>query len=117
MKTFHFASADIDLHDDGLTVTRYPHGEVQAAPRDDDGYMATAVELGYGKDTARMSREHELTHNLLAHWLGLAASPTLFAIAAHRAAEHWSAEEDAVKAIQRFARLMGVDIVALAEAV
>jgi hypothetical protein len=57
-----------------------------------------------------MSREHEITHHLLAHWLGLAHSPTMMGIAVTHIFKDWRTEEAAVLGIQAFARLMGVDL-------
>lgn len=62
-----------------------------------------------------MNREHDLTHSLLARALGLPHSPTLHDVAHGRAASDLHAiEEEAVLALQRFARAAGVDLVATA---
>lgn len=61
-----------------------------------------------------MSRDHELGHALLAHWLGLPHSPTLKGVASGRYWPHWQVEESAVLALQRYARLAGVDLATLA---
>lgn len=112
----------LELHAHGLTTTRYPGlPPVDACAQDSDEYRARAVSLGYGDDTARMSREHELGHALLAHLLGLASSPTMYGIALHGAAEGpywpaWRDEEACVLALQRYARSAGVDLVARAVA-
>lgn len=106
----------LELHPDGLTVSRLPGvGVVEARPHDDDEYRARAVALGYGADTLAMSRDHELVHSLLAGWLGLPESPTLRGVADQRFWPHWQAEEAAVLGVQRFARMAGVDLVGLAE--
>jgi hypothetical protein len=110
----NIAGAEIELHEDGLTVSRYPWGEVPARPQPNDGYRLRAIELGYGEDTALLSREHELTHHLLAHWLGLAASPTLAAVARGTTDAHWRLEEAAVLAVQAFARAKGLSLVEIA---
>lgn len=110
MIVLRLAGAEIEIHNDGLTVTRYPQGEVQALPQDNDTYRARAEALGYGADTAAMSREHEVTHHLIAAALGLPHSPTLMGVATGRFWPHWQAEEAAVLGWQRFARLAGVDL-------
>jgi hypothetical protein len=115
MKTIRLAGADIRIYADALTVTVYPEGEVAAYPQATDGYQAQARELGYGTDTARMSRDHELTHHILAHLLGLPCSPTLMGIAISKHATCWREEEAAVLALQKLARMLGVDLHAVAE--
>jgi hypothetical protein len=115
VKTIHLAGADIRLHDDPLTVTVYPEGEVAAYPQATDGYKARARELGYGADTARMSRDHELTHHILAALLGLPCSPTLMGIAIGKHATCWREEEACALALQKLARTLGIDLQAVAE--
>ncbi|WP_342643461.1 hypothetical protein [Rhodoligotrophos ferricapiens] len=61
-----------------------------------------------------MSRDHEATHHLLATWLGLPHSPTLYGVAAKQTYPDWMLEEAAVLAIQAFARANGVDLTTLA---
>lgn len=63
-----------------------------------------------------MSREHEITHHLLTKWLGLDYSPTFSALARgeYEREEIWKAEEAAVLAIQRFANLVGQNLLAVA---
>lgn len=115
MRVLRLAGATIELHLDGLTVTRYPGiGDVPARPQDDDEYRARAAALGYGDDTLAMSRDHEMVHHILAAVLGLPYSPTLMGVATGRFCEHWQAEEAAVLGVQRFARLAGVDLLAVA---
>lgn len=108
------ASAEIELYESGLTVTRYDKREVIAWPEEDEIYKQRAMKHGYGEDIFLMSREHELTHHLLAEWLGLGFSPTLMAVSANDQDPNWGIEEAAVLAVQAFARSRGVDIVALA---
>lgn len=113
----------VELNGHGLTTTRL-RGlvPVDAVPHDTDEYRARARSLGYPDDDAgllRMSREHELCHSLLAGWLGLPCSPTMRGIALRTAGTGpwfagWRAEEACVLAVQRFARVCGVDLVALA---
>lgn len=85
--------------------------EVVGAPQDNDAYRATAERLGYGADTLRLCRTHEVVHSWLASLLGLPESPAL------RGAANGSgpslltgAEEDAVMAVERLANLAGVDL-------
>jgi hypothetical protein len=105
----------LDLHDDGLTVTRLADGaEIPARAQDDNAYVERSLLLGYGTDTSAMSREHEIAHSLLAHWLGLPESPTLRGVADRSFWPHWHLEEQAVLAVQSFARAAGVDLVTLA---
>lgn len=110
----------VELHAHGLTTTRYPGlPPVDALAQDSDEYRARAVSLGYGDDTACMSREHELGHALLARLLGLPYSPTLYGLALHADAQgpywpSWRTEEASVLALQRYARAAGVDLVARA---
>lgn len=109
------AQADIEW-DDGMTVSRYAEGEVAACPEDNENYRARAAALGYGGDTALMSREHEIGHHLLAHWLGLPRSPTMDGLLGPGPIyAHWRTEEAAVLAIQAFARIAGVDLTELAK--
>jgi len=66
----------------GYTETCYHDGtRVTATPEDSDQYRANAVELGYGTDTASLSRDHEILHTFLAEALGYGSSPTLWAVA------------------------------------
>jgi hypothetical protein len=115
MKTIHLAGADIEMHDDGLTVTRYPEGEVPACAQDTDAYRRQSCDLGYGSDTARMSREHELAHHVLAWLRGLPCSPTMMGLAIGQYAANWRQEEAQVLALQAFARSAGIDLQAVAE--
>ena len=52
-------------------------------------------------------------HVALCAWLGLAVSPTLQSVVDGRDFEHAGAEEEAVLAVQRFARVLGLDLWAL----
>jgi hypothetical protein len=93
------------------SITTLPSGEqIPATPHDTDGYRATAREHGYGADTTLLCQEHDLTHVALAAWLGLPVSPTLQAVADGREWEHAWIEEAAVLAVQRYARVMGLDL-------
>lgn len=115
MRVIRLAGAEIELHDTPLTVTRYPEGEVPAYPQATDSYSSRARELGYGADVDRMSREHELGHHLISHLLGLPCSPTMMGLAIGKHAACWREEENAVLALQKLARMVGVDLVQIAE--
>lgn len=112
----------VELHASGLTTTRYPGlAPVDAVAQDSDEYRARALALGYGDDTALMSREHEMSHHLLARLLGLPCSPTMRGIALHATGigpywPAWGKEEAAVLALQAYARAAGVSLVGLLEA-
>jgi hypothetical protein len=112
--SIHLGRARIEFDGD-LTTTVLPAGKVPAVPQDNDEYRARAEALGYGDDTALMSREHEIGHALLAVWLGQPYSPTLFGVATGQHWPHWHDEEAAVLALQRYARVLGVDLVRVAE--
>jgi hypothetical protein len=122
-ETFRLAGSEIEMETSGLTTTLFGDGSfVKAWPGDSAEDRARAVSLGYAKDDAAlswdhlvaMSRDHEIGHALLAHWLGLPHSPTLTGVASGRYWPHWQAEEAVVLALQRYARLAGVDLMALA---
>ena len=93
-------------------------GLIHAVPHDTPEYAATAARLGYGADVERLNRDHELTHSLLAAWLGLPESPVMRAVAdntwQHDPNGTLGLEEDAVCAVQRLANAWGVDLLALA---
>ena len=108
-------STVVEIHTDGLTLTRLPGGgEVHARAHRTSEYLARAGSLGYGIDVDALSRDHEITHSLLATWLGLQESPTFRGVADGRHWQHWQAEESAVLGIQRLAVVTGVNLVALA---
>jgi hypothetical protein len=70
------------FEDEHYLETVFPDGSrVPAAPHDSDEYRATAASLGYGEDTWRLCREHEIAHTTLLQRLGLKYSPTLWAVA------------------------------------
>lgn len=113
----------VEIGAHGLTTTRLRgFVPVDAVPHDSDEYRARARSLGYPDDAAgllRMSREHELSHALLARWLGLPCSPTMRGIALRTAGigpwfPAWRVEEACVLAVQKFARVCDVDLVRLA---
>ena len=82
----------------GYTETCYHDGtRVTATPEDSDSYRANAAALGYGADTASLSRDHEILHTFLAEALGYGSSPTLWAVAHNFEGEVallWEQEEE-----------------------
>ena len=82
----------------GYTETCYHDGtRVTATPEDSDAYRANALALGYGTDTASLSRDHEILHTFLAEALGYGSSPTLWAVAHNfeaQTAPIWEQEEE-----------------------
>jgi hypothetical protein len=115
MRTIRIGSTVIEMHDSGLTVTKVSTGDVPAFPPDDEYQLRNAQELGYGNDRFLASRDHELAHSLLAHWLGLPESPTLAGVAAGNHWPYWWREEAAVLALQGFARAAGVSLIEIAQ--
>lgn len=110
------------LHTNGTVQRIYPTWvetdipglqTLHACPMVEQG--ATAERLGYGGDIDAMTRDHDFLHCLLADSLGLDASFSL-TLAAGGAADPAlaEAEEDAVLALQRFAKLAGVKVEDLA---
>jgi hypothetical protein len=117
VKTIPVPGGVVELHEGGLTVTRYPGLlDIPATSQDNGVYRERALALGYGSDTARMSRQHELGHHLLARALGLPHSPTLHGVASGQEWPQWRLEEGAVLALQAFALAAGVDIAVIMEA-
>lgn len=112
MRTAKIDNTALTFSECGVTTTLAGGVEVNAWPHRTAEYYATAYQLGYGDNVYRMCLEHETAHSLLAHWLGLPESPTMRQVANGGEATPMSnLEEDAVLAIQRFARFMDVDLV------
>ena len=81
---------------------------VVGCPHDTEEYRATAASLGYGDDTVAMCRDHDPLHQALCSWLGVGESFALRCAAGERREDELSAaEEAAVMAVQRFAKLAG----------
>lgn len=100
----------------GRTLTSFGDGHyLIASHSQQEGQDETAHLLGMTVEEMNVS--HDLVHSLLALWLGLHHSPTLHDIASGTAHiyEHHAAEEDAVKAIQKFGKLKGIDFLKVAE--
>lgn len=112
MTTHRFGGTTVDLRHWG-SVTTLPDGRtIQAAPQPGEDYAATARRLGYGGDVLAMCHDHDALHAALAEFLGLPVSPVLSTVAGAPmgdAVQH-GLEEDAVLAVQRLARALGVDL-------
>lgn len=88
---------------DGETVTLFADGLTLSASHDEQpGQLETAERLGVS--VAQMNAEHDLVHSMLAQWLGLPHSPTLYGVATKNYFAAHSVEEQAVLGIQAFAR-------------
>lgn len=117
MRSIRLGTAEIKCHPDGVVVTQFASGQSAITPpnREDESRRSLARDLGYGFDVFMMNRENQLTHSLLAAWLGLPASPMLALKAATENVgvdnEVVRAEQEAVKAIQKFARLSDVSLI------
>jgi hypothetical protein len=96
--------------DEAFTVTRFGDGRsVVADHAEQPGQAATAADMGISVE--EMNRGHDLTHSLLAFWLGLPHSPTLHGVATGHHYEHHAIEEAAVLAVQLWAKVAGVDLI------
>jgi hypothetical protein len=81
--TYRFDDVQVDVYEDTRTVTTtFADGTyVCAAPNFDPDNIKQAWSLGYQGDTWAMTRDHELTHSLLAVRDGLEHSQTLWRLA------------------------------------
>jgi hypothetical protein len=98
----------VEILDSGTRITLPCGAVVPGAPHDTAEYRAAAQRLGYGTDTLAMCRAHDPWHALLCAWLGLPTSYSLKQAAGQGCPEEdalAAAEEDAVLALQRFARM------------
>ena len=112
-ETFRFGEVTVDITK-GLTLTRLPDGAiVPAEHREQPGQADIAEGLGYPNAVA-MNEQHDLLHSLIAHWLGMDASPTLKGVASGKHYPHWREEENAVFAIAAYANAAGVDLMEVA---
>lgn len=83
--------------------TDLPDGRtIYAVPREDQ--IEIASELGYEGDVVALTLDHDPLHSLLCDWLGLPYSYAL----AEPGTELAGLEEEAVLAVQKFARKAGV---------
>ena len=100
-----------------VTTTLHGGAVVHAEPHDTPEYAETAARLGYGADVARMNRDHELMHSLIAAWLGLPESPVMRAVAdgtwQHDPGGLLALEEEACCIMQRLAMAWNVDLLTL----
>jgi hypothetical protein len=115
MIPLRFGDVSVEIHN-GYTVTRFPNGkELHAAHAPQPGQEKTALELGYGDDIEAMNRDHDMLHSMLCYMLGLKCSVTLRNVAMKLPTEDVQFhEEEAVLAVQRFAKLMGIDLMLIA---
>lgn len=93
-------------------ATHLPDGvSVVAAVQDTDQYHETAERLGYGSDTVRMMRDHEISHTALCHLLGLPESLVMSSVG-HGYSDTYltGLEEEVVMALQKFATAAGIDL-------
>jgi hypothetical protein len=87
--------------------TRFADGtKVGSTPNIDDWTMKIAAELGYGRDSWTMSKDHEIVHTWRAHRAGLRWSATMWRLAHPKAPDlagdvEVSQEEAAVLEFQR----------------
>ena len=80
MQSFRLGATVVEIHP-GYTVTRSADGrEVHAHHREQRGQAGLASDLCYGGDVEALNN-HDLTHSLLAAFLGLPHSLTLAAVA------------------------------------
>jgi hypothetical protein len=106
-----FGANVVEIWND-CVATHLPDGvAVVAAVQDTDQYRETAERLGYGSDTVRMMRDHELSHVALAHLLGLPESLVMSSVA-HGYGDNYltGLEEDLILALQKFATAAGIDL-------
>lgn len=113
-QTFRLGAATIDLHD-GYTVTTFDDGCAVCGRHDEQPGQEEIAERCLYPSPEELNREHDIVHSLLAVWLGLDRSPALHAVAAGGPDYPFSHyEEAAVLSLQTYARLAGVDLIALA---
>ncbi len=94
--TYSFKNCIVNVNPEySYTETVFQDGtKVTAVPQDRDEYRETARRLGYGDDTARCSREHELMHTWLAEKMRQPYSATLWAVAHYLDGGHEAAPEE-----------------------
>lgn len=114
-ETFRFGEVTVTVDaSEGITWTRLPDGGlVPAEHREQEGQAELAAAHGY--DSAiEMNAHHDLGHSLLAHMVGLEASPTLQGVSSKDHFKYWKVEEQAVLALQAFCKVAGVDLMDVA---
>jgi hypothetical protein len=102
--------ATVIVRHDAWTELRLPF-EVSLCVPDDIGnnsQLVTAAQIGVSVN--EMNAGHDLTHCLLAEWIGLPYSPTLASVAGGPLIESDlnAAEEAAVIALQRYLNVLGL---------
>jgi hypothetical protein len=109
-----FGETVVEVFSDSLRITLPDGATVLAMAEDTPEYRATALETGYNDDLDALCREHEIIHVALAHLLKT-TSPTMDHVSERRPVALWlrEMEEDAVLAIQRYTRALGIDLVRL----
>ncbi len=113
LRSYRLGEARIDLYDTGLETTM-DGVSLWAEPEDNQEYRDFARTLGYGEDTLRMSREHEVAHTILSVLMGLPYSPTLYRAATAVPSDIVDRTEEAmVLAFQRCCRVRDVSILDL----
>lgn len=111
---FQVGTVTIAIHE-GYTITTFADGAAVHARHDDVlhlGQLETAHRLGYATVQA-MNGDHDPLHSLLAHWLGLDSSPTLYALAGGPPFPYVLIEEEAILALQRLFVVLGIDVYTL----
>src|SRR5687768_11921328 len=113
MTEYQLGDVKIEVRE-AFTTTRFPDGKLTVA---DHSVQPTQEEMAaaLGMTVQEMNETHDLTHSLLAHWLGMPCSPTLHGLATGTAVPFSDAEKAAVIAIQRWAKISGVDLLELAK--
>ena len=121
MKRIRIGTVTVEIDKEHVVSTLADGARVEAEPHDTADYAATAEQQGYGGDVAGLNRDHELAHHVLANALGLAESPVMRAVAngtwQHDPDGLLRMEEDAVMVVQRWAKALGIDMIALGYAV
>ncbi len=99
---------------DGETVTHFADGlTLSASHEEQPGQRETADKLGITVE--QMNAEHDAVHSMLATWLGLPHTPTLYGVVTKNYFPAHAVEEEAVLAIQKWAAAAGVDLVEVAK--
>lgn len=117
MTTLRLANCTIAITP-GSVETTLPSGKrVMGMPHHTPSYRKTARDHGYGTDVERLNRTHEVTHTLLAHILGLPVCPVFERVGngQHEPTEITQAAEGAILALERYANMLGVDLVSVAQ--
>jgi hypothetical protein len=114
-KVLKLATATVEVHEHWTRTVLHDGQEIGGIALHVDSYRCRAKVLGYGDDVDAMNRDHEVTHSLLAHWLGMPESPVMRAIVAHSGpSDLTGSEERVVLALQEYAKLAGVDLLEVA---